>query len=49
MGLFQYSAWMEMFAENNLTVHEKDMDHLYDKYLINDRPYKLKVFICKLL
>jgi hypothetical protein len=45
LGLFSYDTWMRIFKEHHLKVNEINMDHLYDKYLLEDGEYKLKVFI----
>jgi len=44
LGLFPYNAWLKIFQENNSKVDELQMNHLYDKYLLEDGQYKLKAF-----
>ena len=45
LGLFSYDTWMRIFKGHHLKVNEINIDHLYDKYLLEDGEYKLKVFI----
>ena len=44
LGLFSYNDWLMIFKDNNLKADEIQMNHLYDKYLLEDGQYKLKVF-----
>jgi SAM-dependent methyltransferase len=44
LGLFPYDTWLSVFKENNLTINQTNMNHLYDKYLLEDGRYKLKIF-----
>lgn len=44
LGLFSYDTWMDIFRENHLEVSEINMDYLYDKYLLGEGQYRLKVF-----
>ena len=44
LGLFPYNTWLNIFKENYLTISQADMNHLYDKYLLEDSQYKLKIF-----
>ena len=44
LGLFPYNTWLNIFKENYLTISRDDMNHLYDKYLLEDGQYKLKIF-----
>jgi ubiquinone/menaquinone biosynthesis C-methylase UbiE len=45
LGLFSYDQWMDIFEKCSLKVDEMNLNHLYDKYLLKDGEYKLKVFI----
>jgi hypothetical protein len=45
LGLFSYDQWMTIFEKLQLKVDEINLNHLYDKYLLEDGEYKLKVFI----
>jgi ubiquinone/menaquinone biosynthesis C-methylase UbiE len=45
LGLFSQEAWKEVFAGAGLTVHETDLEGTYDKYLLGDGEYPLKIFI----
>lgn len=47
LGLFSYNDWLTILKENNLKADEIQMNHLYDKYLLEDRQYKLKIFAGK--
>lgn len=49
LGLFMYDQWMEIFTKSGLKVDEMNMNDLYDKYLLDDGEYKLKVFIATAL
>ncbi|MFW6135004.1 MAG: class I SAM-dependent DNA methyltransferase [Elusimicrobiota bacterium] len=44
LGLFPYDTWLSVFKENNLTINQTNMKHLYDKYLLENGRYKLKIF-----
>ena len=44
LGLFPYNDWLKIFKDNNLKIDELQMDHLYDKYLLEDGQYKLRIF-----
>ncbi|KQC03280.1 MAG: methyltransferase [Candidatus Cloacimonas sp. SDB] len=44
LGLFSNDFWLNIFRENDLTINQTDMNHLYDKYLLEDDRYKLKIF-----
>lgn len=44
LGLFSYDTWMDIFRENHLEVSEINMGYLYDKYLLGEGQYRLKVF-----
>ena len=44
LGLFSYDTWVRVFKKNNLTINQTNMDHLYDKYLLENGRYKLKIF-----
>jgi SAM-dependent methyltransferase len=44
LGLFPYIDWLKIFKDNNLKIDEFKIDHLYDKYLLEDGRYKLKIF-----
>lgn len=45
LGLFSYDEWMRIFNGLNFKVEQMDLDHLYDKNLLEDGAYKLKVFV----
>lgn len=45
LGLFSYDQWMAIFRKLQLKVDEINLNHLYDKYLLEEGEYKLKVFI----
>ena len=45
LGLFSHEVWEKVFAEAGLSVQETDLDGTYDKYLLGDREYPLKIFI----
>jgi SAM-dependent methyltransferase len=45
LGLFSYDEWMRIFDRLHLKVEQINLDHLYDKYLLEDGAYKLKVFV----
>ncbi len=45
LGLFSYNQWMAIFKGCQLQVDEINMDHLYDKYLLEKGVYKLKLFL----
>jgi len=45
LGLFSYDQWMTLFEKLKLKFDEINLNHLYDKYLLEDGEYKLKVFI----
>ena len=45
LGLFSFDQWMTLFGKLQLKVDEIDLNHLYDKYLLYDGEYKLKVLI----
>lgn len=45
LGLFSYAQWMQLFADHNLQLSETNANHLYDKNLLSDGEYKLKIFI----
>ena len=44
LGLFSVDTWLNIFQENNLIINQTDMNHLYDKYILEDGQYKLKIF-----
>ncbi len=44
LGLFSHNTWMDIFKRNHLEVSEINLDHLYDKYLLGEGQYRLKVF-----
>ena len=44
LGLFSINTWLNIFKENNLIINQTDMNHLYDKYLLENGQYKLKIF-----
>ena len=45
LGLFSYDEWMGLFDGLHLKVEQMNLDHLYDKNLLEDGAYKLKVFV----
>jgi len=45
LGLFPYDQWMDIFEECQLKVDEINLEHLYDKYLLEEGEYRLKAFI----
>lgn len=45
LGLFSYDEWMGIFDGLNFKVEQLNLDHLYDKNLLEDGAYKLKVFV----
>lgn len=45
LGLFSYEQWMALFTKLKLKVDEISLNQLYDKYLLEDGEYKLKMFI----
>ena len=44
LGLFPHDTWLNIFKENNIAANQIDMNNLYDKYLLEDGRYKLKIF-----
>jgi len=44
LGMFPYDTWQDVFKENNLTMNQENMNYLYDKYLLENGQYKLKIF-----
>jgi SAM-dependent methyltransferase len=47
LGLFSQAVWEKVFTEAGLSVQETDLDGTYDKYLLGDGAYSLKIFIGK--
>jgi SAM-dependent methyltransferase len=45
LGLFPQEAWESVFEEAGLTMQETDLHGVYDRYLLGDGEYPLKVFI----
>jgi len=45
LGLFSYDQWMRIFDRLLLKVELINLDHLYDKYLLEEGAYRLKVFV----
>lgn len=45
LGLFEHDQWIGIFKNNGLNVVEMDLNDLYDKYLLDDGEYKLKIII----
>jgi len=45
LGLFSCDEWMDIFDKCRLKVNEMELNDLYNKYLLADGEYKLKVFI----
>ena len=45
LGLFPFDEWMGIFDKLHLKVEQTNLDHLYDRYLLEDGEYKLKVFV----
>ena len=45
LGLFSYDEWLGIFDKLHLKVEQTNLDHLYDRYLLEDGAYKLKVFV----
>jgi ubiquinone/menaquinone biosynthesis C-methylase UbiE len=45
LGLFPQEIWEKLLTKAGLSIQEKDLDGAYDKYLLNDGAYPLKVFI----
>lgn len=45
LGLFTQQAWESVFADAGLSVQEAGLDGIYDKYLLGDGAYPMKVFI----
>jgi len=45
LGLFSYDEWMRTFDRLHLKVEQMNLDYLYDKYLLEEGAYKLKVFV----
>jgi len=44
LGLFSYNDWLTILKDINLKADEIQMNHLYDKYLLEDGQYKLRIF-----
>ncbi len=45
LGLFSHDQWMTIFDRCQLKVEERNLDHLYDQFVLDEGEYKLKVFI----
>jgi hypothetical protein len=45
LGLFPHEVWEKVLTEAGLSIRETDLDGAYDKYLLSDGAYPLKVFI----
>ncbi|MBS3994161.1 MAG: class I SAM-dependent methyltransferase [Alkaliphilus sp.] len=45
LGLFTYDQWMDIFNKCQFKVDEMKLNDLYDKNLLEDGEYKLKLFI----
>ena len=45
LGLFSSVQWKSVFEECRLQIDEINMDHLYDRYLLEKGAYKLKLFL----
>jgi SAM-dependent methyltransferase len=44
LGLFPAAAWYTLLEEAGLEVGETTMDHAYDRYMIEEGEYRLRVF-----
>ncbi|PYZ92272.1 SAM-dependent methyltransferase [Salipaludibacillus keqinensis] len=47
IGLFSEHTWLDIFKKEGLDVKEKDMNHLYDNYVLEDGEYPLKMYVLK--
>jgi hypothetical protein len=45
LGLFSQEAWEKVFADAGLSLQQTDLDGSYDKYLLGEGEYPLKIFI----
>jgi len=45
LGLFSQEVWEKVLTEAGLSIQEADLDGSYDKYLLSDGAYPLKIFI----
>lgn len=45
LGLFSYDEWRGIFDRLHLKVEQMNLNHLYDKYLLEEGEYHLKVFV----
>lgn len=47
LGLFSQATWEKVFAEAGLSCQQEDLNGTYDKYLLGDGEYPLKIFIAR--
>lgn len=45
LGLFEHGAWRQVFADAGLSLSEAELDGCYDRYLLGEGEYPMKVFI----
>lgn len=45
LGLFPEAVWKKLFAEAGLTLQTSDLDGLYDRFLLGEGEYPMKVFV----
>ena len=47
LGLFSHETWLEQLTAARLFINEtRNMNELYDRYLLEEGEYKLKVYVC---
>lgn len=47
LGLFSYLQWREIFDKYGFEADEMDLDDLYDKNMLGEGEYRLKIFVGK--
>lgn len=49
LGLFSHESWLDIFSASHFSVHEAfNMNDIYDKNVMEEGEYRLKVYICSL-
>jgi len=46
IGLFPLATWLSLFEEAGLEVNQMKLEHSYDRFLLGEGKYLLRMFIC---
>jgi SAM-dependent methyltransferase len=46
IGIFKLKVWLGLLKEQDFTVQQKNLDYLYDCFIMEDGEYPLTMFVC---